>query len=208
MSDSFLEEDQLSKANVRLGRRENRASSSSFDRQPASSSSQMNSSLPEVGVQIYSAGKKNHARNQHRTTWIFSTAMLETIKMCAQSRYLPLTLENQTIQHSSKLFSMTPYTTWSNNRRKNILIHNLLIISAMSSKWLRCVHEKNSAELRLICFPWAGGGAAFYANWGRKFASEIEGLMLLLEILETFVPSEISAYVRLRFGCFDGLSLI
>lgn len=78
----------------------------------------------------------------------------------------------------------------------------------MSSKWLRCVHEKNSAELRLICFPRAGGGAAFYANWGRKFASEIEGLMLLLEILETFVPSEISAYVRLRFGCFDGLSLI
>ncbi|KAJ7387096.1 hypothetical protein OS493_004060 [Desmophyllum pertusum] len=44
----------------------------------------------------------------------------------------------------------------------------------MSSKWLRCVYEKHSAELRLICFPWAGGGAAFYAKWGKKFASEIE----------------------------------
>lgn len=47
----------------------------------------------------------------------------------------------------------------------------------MSSKWLRCVYQRRSAELRLICFPWAGGGAAFYANWGKKFASEIEGLM-------------------------------
>ena len=69
----------------------------------------------------------------------------------------------------------------------------------MSSKWLRCVCKKNRAKLRLICFPWAGGGAAFYANWGKKFASEIEGLitlMLFLEILETFVSAEISAYVR------------
>lgn len=48
----------------------------------------------------------------------------------------------------------------------------------MSSKWLRCVYQKSSAEIRLICFPWAGGGAAFYANWGKKFAGEIEGLML------------------------------
>ncbi|XP_020601729.1 S-acyl fatty acid synthase thioesterase, medium chain-like [Orbicella faveolata] len=44
----------------------------------------------------------------------------------------------------------------------------------MSSKWLRCVYQKSSAEVRLICFPWAGGGAAFYANWGKKFAGEIE----------------------------------
>ena len=48
----------------------------------------------------------------------------------------------------------------------------------MSSIWLRCVYKKNSAELKLICFPWAGGGAAFYANWGKKFASKIEGSML------------------------------
>ena len=47
----------------------------------------------------------------------------------------------------------------------------------MSSKWLRCVYQRRNAELRLICFPWAGGGAAFYANWGKKFASEIEGFM-------------------------------
>ena len=45
----------------------------------------------------------------------------------------------------------------------------------MNSKWLRCVYQKQNAKLRLICFPWAGGGAAFYANWGKKFASEVEG---------------------------------
>lgn len=50
----------------------------------------------------------------------------------------------------------------------------------MTSKWLRCVYEKHGAKLRLICFPWAGGGAAFYANWGEKFANEIEGLILHL----------------------------
>ena len=72
----------------------------------------------------------------------------------------------------------------------------------MSSKWLRCVYKKNRAELRLICFPWAGGGAAFFANWGKKFTSEIEGKMLLLEILETFVSAEISAYVIDMFWMF------
>lgn len=58
----------------------------------------------------------------------------------------------------------------------------------MSSKWLRCVYEKHSAELRLICFPWAGGGAAFYAKWGKKFASEIEGLMQYSRILRYALP--------------------
>lgn len=47
----------------------------------------------------------------------------------------------------------------------------------MNSKWLRCVYQKQNAKLRLICFPWACGGAAFYANWGKKFASEVEGLI-------------------------------
>ncbi|PFX31715.1 S-acyl fatty acid synthase thioesterase, medium chain [Stylophora pistillata] len=44
----------------------------------------------------------------------------------------------------------------------------------MNSKWLHCVYQKHNAKLRLICFPWAGGGAAFCANWGKKFTSEIE----------------------------------
>lgn len=78
----------------------------------------------------------------------------------------------------------------------------------MSLKWLWCVYEKNSVEFRLICFFWVGGGVVFYVNWGRKFVSEIEGLMFLLEILEMFVLLEISVYVRLCFGCFDGLFLI
>ena len=63
MSDSFLEEDQLSKANVKSGRRENVASSSSLD--SLRRVDQMNCSLPEVGVQIYSMGEKYHATDKH-----------------------------------------------------------------------------------------------------------------------------------------------
>ncbi|KAM7443618.1 hypothetical protein ABFA07_007694 [Porites harrisoni] len=44
----------------------------------------------------------------------------------------------------------------------------------MNSKWLRCVHRQQNSQVRLICFPWAGGGAAFYGNWGKKFTREIE----------------------------------
>lgn len=68
----------------------------------------------------------------------------------------------------------------------------------MSSKWLRCVYQRHSAELRLICFPWAGGGAAFYANWGKKFASEIEGLMQFC-IINIVVNSRILKTESIRF---------
>lgn len=60
----------------------------------------------------------------------------------------------------------------------------------MNSKWLRCVYQKQNAKLRLICFPWAGGGAAFYANWGKKFASE--------KILENaiFTQSDMESWIK------------
>ena len=77
MSDSFLEEDQLSRANIKSGRRENLASSSSLD-----SLRVKWTVTSKEDVQIYSAGEKNHARNKHRETWILSTAKFETIKIC------------------------------------------------------------------------------------------------------------------------------
>lgn len=63
----------------------------------------------------------------------------------------------------------------------------------MNSKWLRCVYQKQNAKLRLICFPWAGGGAAFYANWGKKFASEVEGLILENAI---FTQSDMESWIK------------
>lgn len=72
----------------------------------------------------------------------------------------------------------------------------------MNSKWLRCVHRQQNSQVRLICFPWAGGGAAFYGNWGKKFTREIEGfcqffffLVLNLLILnENWFPNDSCNY--------------
>lgn len=43
-----------------------------------------------------------------------------------------------------------------------------------SRKVLTCRFPQPYAQCRLICFPWAGGGALFYANWGKLFSSNIE----------------------------------
>ncbi|XP_070566737.1 S-acyl fatty acid synthase thioesterase, medium chain-like [Ptychodera flava] len=40
----------------------------------------------------------------------------------------------------------------------------------------RLVHRiaKPAAQYRLYCFPWAGGGAGFYGQWGKIFPSTVE----------------------------------
>jgi hypothetical protein len=46
----------------------------------------------------------------------------------------------------------------------------------MNSKWLRCRFRKPAASVYLLCFPWAGGGANYYAGtWGQSLPDFIEG---------------------------------
>jgi medium-chain acyl-[acyl-carrier-protein] hydrolase len=40
--------------------------------------------------------------------------------------------------------------------------------------WLSCPQAQSAARLRLYCFPYAGGGASVYRNWGQGVSPEIE----------------------------------
>ncbi|XP_052795163.1 S-acyl fatty acid synthase thioesterase, medium chain-like [Mya arenaria] len=44
----------------------------------------------------------------------------------------------------------------------------------MSDKVLNCLLRRPQAKWKLFCFPWAGGGAVFYANWGRNMSEDVE----------------------------------
>lgn len=43
-----------------------------------------------------------------------------------------------------------------------------------AGRWLKCFRSHNTAKLRLICFPFAGGGANFYRRWPDYFAHDFE----------------------------------
>jgi len=59
----------------------------------------------------------------------------------------------------------------------------------MPGNTLNCRFPHSEAEIRLFCLPWAGGGAAFYSNWGKVLPDTIEGwsvntvIMLIHEYL-------------------------
>lgn len=44
----------------------------------------------------------------------------------------------------------------------------------MSGKVLTCRFPRSEASVKLYCFPWAGGGANFYSNWGKILPESIE----------------------------------
>jgi surfactin synthase thioesterase subunit/NAD(P)-dependent dehydrogenase (short-subunit alcohol dehydrogenase family)/acyl carrier protein len=44
----------------------------------------------------------------------------------------------------------------------------------ISGNWLVCPQPKPDARLRLICFPFAGGGASAFSDWGELLPDDIE----------------------------------
>ncbi|XP_069130412.1 S-acyl fatty acid synthase thioesterase, medium chain-like [Argopecten irradians] len=44
----------------------------------------------------------------------------------------------------------------------------------MADKVLNCRFRRPTASYQLFCFPWAGGGSNFYANWGNMVPESIE----------------------------------
>jgi surfactin synthase thioesterase subunit len=44
----------------------------------------------------------------------------------------------------------------------------------INKKTVQCYKKRNSPKLRLFCFPYAGGNAAYYADWSKKFDDSIE----------------------------------
>ncbi|XP_060576849.1 S-acyl fatty acid synthase thioesterase, medium chain-like [Ruditapes philippinarum] len=42
------------------------------------------------------------------------------------------------------------------------------------SRYLACRYPRPDANVKLFCFPWAGGGANFYSNWGKYLPDTIE----------------------------------
>ena len=50
----------------------------------------------------------------------------------------------------------------ANNMRKGI------------TPWLAYCNPRPDAAIRLFCFPYAGGGAAFYRNWSSELAPQVD----------------------------------
>src|ERR1700683_5552118 len=59
-------------------------------------------------------------------------------------------------------------TRWHYNCQSSVLRMTL------PNNWVICQQRRNSAALRLFCFPYAGGGASAYRTWNKELTSDIE----------------------------------
>lgn len=46
--------------------------------------------------------------------------------------------------------------------------------AAFPNHWLRCYQRRPAAKLRLLCFPYAGGGASVFRTWGEHVPEQVE----------------------------------
>ena len=44
-----------------------------------------------------------------------------------------------------------------------------------SSVWFNVRYCRPRARVRLVCFPWSGGGSQWYGNWGSSAPAHVEG---------------------------------
>lgn len=58
-------------------------------------------------------------------------------------------------------------------------------MAVLTNRWVVCNKPSPSATMRLLCFPFAGGGASIYRAWGAALSPQIEVLAVQLPGRET-----------------------
>ncbi len=56
----------------------------------------------------------------------------------------------------------------------------------MSSIWIAHDSKREDASINLICFPFPGGSASYYANWTNCFSEDINVCPVLYPIINNF----------------------
>ncbi|XP_077863963.1 S-acyl fatty acid synthase thioesterase, medium chain-like [Saccoglossus kowalevskii] len=57
-------------------------------------------------------------------------------------------------------------------------------------------HVKHGATYRIFCFPWAGGGSRYYANWGKLLPDSIEDCFIFFHSMGSHIAFEIARYIK------------
>lgn len=47
-------------------------------------------------------------------------------------------------------------------------------VQQLTTKWIRCYRPRRAARLRLVCIPFAGGGASVFRSWGDALPQSVE----------------------------------
>jgi medium-chain acyl-[acyl-carrier-protein] hydrolase len=80
-------------------------------------------------------------------------------------------------------------------------------IQTQSNPWLAFARQHTDAPLRMLCFPYAGGGASFYRDWGNDLPALVDILPIQLPGHETRIKEPlISELEPLLDAAIDGLS--
>jgi surfactin synthase thioesterase subunit/glycosyltransferase involved in cell wall biosynthesis len=85
----------------------------------------------------------------------------------------------ETIRSSKKREPLPEKAPLSPDKHK-LLALRLKKAAAKANPWLPSIAARKDASLRMFCFPFAGGGAAFFRAWGLGLGSEVAVTPVLL----------------------------